>query len=347
MAIRESMAQPAVAFGFSDGDATTVETDALVLTVPPGVDGDAVWQGPLAAVDAALDGALRAALRDAGFSGKVGKTHVLATLGRLPAKRIVATGLPETSAGADEIRRAYGVAATAAKSAGARNAASPPPGGGSDETACYRAAVEGVALALYDFRLYRSQQDEDGAERGIDGWTFLGAETDAARRGVETGYALAAGVYLARDLVFEPGQALYPQTFAAIAQQVARDNELEYREYDETRLAEMGAGAIVAVGMGSVHPPRMMHLTYRPSGASQGTIAFIGKGITFDTGGMNLKPTGGIETMKTDMAGAAAVLGAMRALSGLDLPFTVYGIIASAENMPTARPTVPATSCAR
>nr|MBA2451803.1 hypothetical protein [Chloroflexia bacterium] len=86
---------------------------------------------------------------------------------------------------------------------------------------------------------------------------------------------------------------------------------------------------------GSTHPPRMMHLTYTPRGESKGTIAFVGKGITFDTGGMSLKTTDGIVTMKTDMAGGAAVLGAMRALAGLDLPYTVHGIIAAAENMPS------------
>jgi leucyl aminopeptidase len=116
---------------------------------------------------------------------------------------------------------------------------------------------------------------------------------------------------------------------------MSKENELEYVEYDEKQLSEMEAGAIVAVGQGSAHPPRMFHMTYRPGGESRGTIAFVGKGITFDTGGMNLKPTGGIETMKTDMAGAAAVVGAMRAVAALDLPYTVYGIVASAENMPS------------
>ena len=91
----------------------------------------------------------------------------------------------------------------------------------------------------------------------------------------------------------------------------------------------------MAVGKGSEHPPRLVQMTYTPSGESRATIALVGKGITFDTGGMNLKPTGGIETMKTDMAGAAAVVGAMRAIAELDLPFTVLGILASAENMPS------------
>ena len=333
MAFRESGQPPTTQVQFAHTAATEATTDALILAVPPGVAGDSAWQGPLAAVDGALGGALRQALRDADFDGKVGQTHVLHTLGRLPAKRIVATGLPESGASAEDVRRAYGASAGAAKRAGARDAALGQPVGLSGATAAYRAAVEGALLALYDFKRFKSGDERD--EPGLERLTFLAEETDAARRGVETGYNVAAGVYLARDLVAEPGDVIYPESLAMAARAMAKEHELEYVEYDERQLAEMGAGAIVAVGKGSARPPRLLHMTYKPSGESRGTVALVGKGITFDTGGMNLKPTGGIETMKTDMAGAAAVIGAMRAIATLDLPFTVTGIIASAENMPS------------
>lgn len=330
-AFRPSGAPPEVVIGFAPDSPTTVATDALILAVPP---GEGAWTGPLAEVDAALEGGLKAALADAGFKGTPGSAQVIPTLGRLPAKRIVATGVAERGASSEELRRAYGVAAAAAKKAGAREIATPAPGGDNDEAARYRAAVEGALLGVYDFRAYRhSTSDDTGA--GISRLTFLAGETDAARAGVSQGFALAAGVYLARDLVFEPGDTIYPATLAQVAADMARENELDCVIYDEAQLAEMGAGAIVAVGKGSEHPARLVHLTYTPSGTSKGTVAFVGKGITFDTGGMNLKPTGSIETMKTDMAGAAAVIGAMRAVAALDLPFTVYGIVASAENMPS------------
>jgi leucyl aminopeptidase len=328
---RASGAPPDVAIDFSGAGVTAVETDALVLSAP---SGESAWQGPLAEVDGALEGALKRSLSDSGFNGNIGKTQVLSTLGRLPAKRIVVTGLPESGASAEEIRRAYGAAAAAAKKAGARDIALPAPGGGGDETARYRAAVEGALLALYDFRKYRfSSSDDTGA--GVGKLTFLAQVTDAANKGVAQGFALAAGVYLARDLIFEPGDTIYPASLAEAAQAMARENELDCIIYDDAQLTEMEAGALVAVGKGSEHPSRLVHLTYTPAGESKGTIAFVGKGITFDTGGMNLKPTGGIETMKTDMSGAAAVIGAMRAVAALDLPFTVYGIVATAENMPS------------
>ena len=334
MSIRNTGAPPAVQISIAPDDPVATTTDALVLTVPPGVSGDDAWQGPLAAVDTVMNGALRQALRDASFDGTIGKTHVIHTLGQFPATRIVATGLPASGTSDNDIRRAYGAAAMAAKSAGATSVASPPPGGDNSDAVTYRAAVEGILLALYDFKAYKSSNDAENG-KSLTSWTFLADESDASRQGLEQGYAVAAGVYLARDLVNEPGEAIYPESFAAIAHQVATDNELDYVEFDEQQLAQMGAGCIVAVGKGSQRPPRMMHLTYRPSDESKGTIALVGKGITFDTGGMNLKPTGGIETMKTDMGGGAAVLGAMRAIAALDLPFTVYGIIASAENMPS------------
>lgn len=328
---RASGAPPDVAIGFAADDPVTVATDALILTVPP---GDAAWNGPLAAVDTALGGALKAALADAGFKGDTGKAQVVPTLGRIPAKRIVATGLPESGASAEAIRKAYGAAAAAAKRAGAREVAVAAVGG-DDVTAAYRAAVEGALLAVYDFRKYRfSSSDDTGA--GVTKLTFLTEASEAANAGVAQGFALAAGVYLARDLVFEPGEAIYPASMAQVAADMARENELDCVVYDEVQLAEMEAGALVAVGKGSEHPARLIHLTYTPSGESKGTIALVGKGITFDTGGLNLKPTGAIETMKTDMAGAAAVIGAMRAIAALDLPFTVYGIVAAAENTPSA-----------
>ncbi len=119
------------------------------------------------------------------------------------------------------------------------------------------------------------------------------------------------------------------------AQQVALENDMSCVVYDRAALENMGAGAIVAVGKGSERDPRMIHLSWKPAGESKGSIAFVGKGITFDTGGMNLKPTGGIEAMKFDMCGGAAVLGAMSVVPSLNLPYTVHGIIAAAENMPS------------
>ena len=167
MAMRVSGAPPTTQISFDSATAASVATDALILAVP---GGGAAWSGALADVDAAMDGALKQALSDAAFEGAIGKTHVVQTLGRLPAKRIIVTGLPQSGASAEDVRRAYGAALAAAQRAGAPGAATPAPGGGGDETASYRAAVEGALLALYDFKTYKSSADKD--KPGLAALTF-------------------------------------------------------------------------------------------------------------------------------------------------------------------------------
>ena len=289
--------------------------------------------GDAASIDARLEGALKAALSDSEFSGKVGTTQVIPTLGRLPARRVVVTGVgSEANRTAYDVTRAWGAAARAARSAGAHTIVSAaPPSNDSSVADTFRAAAEGARLALYRFLSFRTI---DLPSSDVESVTFLDDRAEA-RQGVELGDAIAKGVCLARDLGNLPADVLYPDEFAVRAQQVALENDLSCAVYDRQALENMGAGAIVAVGKGSEHDPRMIHLTYKPSGESKGSIAFIGKGITFDTGGMNLKPTGGIESMKFDMCGGAAVLGAMSVVPSLNLPYTVNGVIAAAENMPS------------
>lgn len=303
------------------------EVNALVIPVRPGPELDPVGTE----VDARLSGALTAALSDAAFSGTVGKSMVVPTLGRLPVRRVVLTGVGGDSPTADEVRRAWAVGARAARDAGARSVVSaPPPTSDLGEERAYRAAVEGVRLGLYDFLEYRTM---DRPERQVERFDIVG-ESDPARRGLAAGEAVAAAVSLARDLVNQPADAVYPERLAAIAQDIAPTAGLECVVHDPAALEEMGAGATLAVGKGSERGPRLIHLTYRPSGTSLGTIGLVGKAITFDTGGVNLKPTGsGLEHMKSDMAGGAAVLATMSALAALEVPFTVHGVIAAAENM--------------
>jgi leucyl aminopeptidase len=311
------------------GKLTEQTADAVILGVGP----DHALSGDGAALDRQLDGALKAALDDSSFSGKVGTTQVIPTLGRLPIRRIVVTGVGNSSTRKpSDLTRAWSVAARAARGAGAHTivSASPP----SDDTSvsnAFRCATEGVRMGLYRFLAYRTV---DLPSSDVESVTFID-DRDDARQGIELGDAISKGVCLARDLGNQPADVLYPEEFAVQAQQVALENDMSYVVYDRPALENMGAGAIVAVGKGSERDPRMIHLTSKPAGESQGSIAFVGKGITFDTGGMNLKPTGGIESMKFDMCGGAAVLGAMSVVPSLNLPFTVHGIIAAAENMPS------------
>lgn len=327
---RTSGAPPTVAVGFNEQQINQTNADTIVV-MAPSADGTN-WTDALHALDQQLDGHLRQALIDAQFSGNIAASFKMPTFGRLPAKRIVVAGLPAENNSRDAVRRAYGAAARFARNAGAEQVICLAGSGGLQPLDAWRAATEGVLLGLYTFQRYRTN---DKKSHDLESWDFLHSPDDDANEGIRQGHAVAAGIYLARDLIFEPGNTIYPESLAAVAVEMARTAELEVEVFDEQQLAEMGAGAIVAVGRGSEHLPRLVHLTYRPSGESQGTIALVGKGITFDTGGMSLKTGSGMVPMKTDMAGSAAVIGAMRAIAELDLPFTVYGIVAAAENMPS------------
>lgn len=307
--------------------------DQTADTILLGVGTDFALEEDAANIDSKLNGALKTALAESGFTGKVGTTIVIPTLGLLPARRIVVTGVGESAKRtAFDLTRAWGVGARAARSSGARSVSSAaPPTNGLGLAEAFRAAAEGVQLALYRFLSYRTFDLPSG---DVETFVFIDDREDAAQ-GVALGDAIANGVRLARDLGNHPADVLYPDEFAVRAQQVALENDMSCLVFDRPALEEMGAGAIVAVGKGSERDPRMIHLTYNPPGDSKGSIAFVGKGITFDTGGMNLKTAEGILKMKFDMCGGAAVLGAMSVVPSLNLPFTVHGIIAAAENMPS------------
>jgi leucyl aminopeptidase len=311
------------------GNLVELAVDALILGVAPG----RALEGEAAALDDRLHGALKQALDDNDFNGKVGSALVIPTLGQIPARRLVITGIGDAQGRrAQDVTRAWGRAARATRDAGAHTVASvAPPAIGESVAESFRVATEGVVLALYRFLAYRTVNLPD---KEVDAFTFVDERTEA-RKGVEIGNAIAQGTCLARDLGNMPADVLYPETLALRAQEIALANDLSCVIYDREALEKMGAGAIVAVGKGSERDPRLIHLTYKPRGESRGTIAFVGKGITFDTGGMSLKPGGGMEGMKFDMCGGAAVLGAMSALPALDLPYTIHGIVAGAENMPS------------
>ena len=314
-------------FKLHAGTLADQEVDALIIPVA----NDRTLTAEGTEVNCRLDGALEHALTAADFNGDVGKTLILSTLGRLPAQWLSVTGIgPADIRSADEIRRAWGVAGRAARDAGATTIASPPPEANDlDSATAYRVAVEGIRLAAYRFLEYRTQ---NLPEREIQEVTFIGSGKDA-EHAIEVGDKIADGVILARNLGNQPPDIVYPERLAEIARDVADRAGLECRVYDRATLEILGANGIIQVGKGSSHEPVMIHLTYHPKGAARGTIGLVGKAITFDSGGLNLKPSGSMETMKIDKAGGCAVLGVMSILPALNLPFMVHGVVPSAENM--------------
>lgn len=192
-----------------------------------------------------------------------------------------------------------------------------------------KALAEGLLLGSYAFTKYKSD-----AEATEPMTITIGNEVPAAEAVIQEATLIAQAVCHARDLANEPGNVLTPEMLAHEAEQVAKDYDLKIEVLDEKAMRRLGMEALLAVGAGSVHPPRLVCLRYARGGDLPFT-AFVGKGITFDSGGISLKPGEGMGEMKDDMTGAAVVLGAIQAIAALDLKVNILGILACAENMPS------------
>jgi leucyl aminopeptidase len=321
-------------------DAVAAKADLLAVPVFAGVE---LGPGAEEAVQR-LAAPVVPLLEGRGFTGKVGEAVALPTLGRLPAATLLLVGVGERAkVDLEVLRRA--AAAVVRQAGGARRAVTTLPQVlPADPAAAVRALTEGALLAAYRFDKYK-KATANGAGRpsGLTGLALATGRSggrEALGAAVAAGQARAAATNLARDLSNEPANAMHPDDLAAAARRLLGGKGVTVSVKDERALAREGFGGIVGVGQGADHPPRLVELRYRPRGAS-GKVVLVGKGITFDSGGLSLKPPDGMKTMKTDMSGAAAVLGTMSALADLDVKVAVTGYLATAENMPSGRATRP------
>jgi len=297
-------------------------------------DGDRLFT----ACDAALDGCLARLAATREFSGKVNTTRLLHTLGRLPAERLLLVGLGKRAELDDErLRQAAGNAVQALRSARVASFATALHLAAGTETAL-EAICEGALLGCYSFDQYKTKDKEE--RFSFENMTLLlpkdGNRKEAGAR-VERTAAVYRGVRLARDLVSQPGNIATPAFLSETARDLSVRHNLECRVYEFEELEKLGMNALLAVGRGSAEAARLIVLEYRGSGDGKRPVVLVGKGITFDSGGISIKPGAGMEEMKTDMAGGAAVLGAMQVAAELGLPLNLVGIIPTAENMPDGK----------
>ena len=201
-----------------------------------------------------------------------------------------------------------------------------------------QAAAEACLLALYQFNEHKTDSDDEDEKKQIESMTFL-VENEHSRttieEAVQRGEVIAKGTLLARDLSNQPANHLTPTQLAEKAETVADSTGLDCQIFDKATLKEKGFRTLLAVAQGSVEEPRFIVLEYVPDGEGQDTVVLVGKGITFDTGGISLKSGGGMHEMKHDMSGAAAVIGAMQAIGQLKPNVRVIGVVAATENMPS------------
>ena len=195
---------------------------------------------------------------------------------------------------------------------------------------CAQMIAEGAISGTYSFDKYKSEKNENSIKE------FVIVETDdekykKAKKGIEEGLIVAQSVNMARDLINESSQYLYPETLAQFA---AENSNVKTTVYNKEQIKEMGMNAFLAVGQGSIHEPKFIHMEYKPQNPKK-KIAIVGKGITFDAGGLDLKPPASMLTMRDDMSGAAAVITTMKAISELKPDVEVHAIVAACENMPS------------
>lgn len=317
------------------GSVTAVAADTLVVNLFAGVTEPG---GATGAVNQALGGLIGEAVRAGDFRGDLGETAWFYTRGALAARRVLLVGLGKAEGfGLPQVRRAAEAAARAARRAGARSLATIAHGagiGGLDPALAAQFTVDGTLHGLYRFAGYQTGREERPACQAV-----ILVERDAARaaamaRGVETGRILAESTNWARDLGNRPGNRLTATMLAEAAAAMAAETGLRCEVYDREGCRRLGLGLLLAVNQGSREEPRLIVLRYDGAGGRGERLGLVGKGVTFDSGGISIKPADPMWDMKYDMCGAAAVLGAMRAIALLRPPVDVLAVVAATDNMP-------------
>ncbi|MFB4264449.1 leucyl aminopeptidase [Nonomuraea sp. GTA35] len=305
----------------NSADPVSVDTDALIVGFRPGQDGPVPAVGA-ESLEAAFGGRLAASLDAVAFSGKAGELAKLPTFGSVTAPLLVAVGLGDAP-GPEDLRRAAGAAARSL--AGTSRAALALPAGTAEEA---EAVALGALLGAYAFTRYRTNGEQKAPVAEL---TVLSEQPGGV---AERASVLAESVSLVRDLVNTPPSDLWPARFAELAEELGGKAGLSVEVLDDQQLKDGGYGGLIGVGQGSANPPRLVRLAYRHPEAGK-TLAFVGKGITFDSGGLSLKPSAAMDWMKSDMGGAAAVLGAVIGIARLGLPVNAVGYLCLAENLPS------------
>lgn len=317
-----------------------VKCDVVIVNL---FDDVKIPSGATGAIDKALDGLIaKEVIEIDKFKAKLGSTTVLPTYTKIPARKVVIVGLGKREKfDINSVRKAAAEAIKACKKLKAEKVCSILHGAGTatlPAKMCAQAITEGSILANYSFDKYKTQEDKedennDEAKIKINEFTIVEYDSTKLKDiedGIKIGEAIANATNFARDLVTEPASFMTPSKLAEKALEIG----LECRIFDQPEIEAMGMNAFLGVARGSAEPPKFIRITYKPESTPTKRIAIVGKGLTFDSGGLDLKTSAGMLDMKMDMSGAAAVLGIMKALKTLKVDVEVMGIVPACENMP-------------
>lgn len=286
--------------------------------------------GPLADLNTQVSGLLQELIDETEFTGKDGSTAVIRVGGTVKKLGIVGLGSADNLS-LEGIRRAAAAAARMAKKEKCTTLGLSLPTYQNNPAQTAQAAVEGATLALHQDKRFKSE-DKDNGKVVLEAIHLLDLAGQEA--GITTAQAVCEGVILARELTSAPANVVTPAVLAQTAQEIAAAHGMDCEILEREQCEALGMGAYLGVALASDLPPKFIHLTYRPEGSPSRKLAIVGKGLTFDSGGLNIKgPGSGIEMMKIDMGGAAAVLGAAKAIGQLKPNAEVHFISAAVENM--------------
>ncbi len=318
------------------GDIAAWKGDGIIVNL---FDGVTTPGGATGAVDKALGGLLTKLIAKGDIKGKLGSATIVHTLDKLPADRVCVVGLgKESEFNLDRARQAAANGARALRSAGAKKIATIAEGGAGDAAALAQATAEGTVMGLWSFEKYHTNNSDHNEIEQVTILEREAAKIKAIESGAMRGKILGESTNLARDLSNEPGNALTPTRLSEIARGIASKHGLEFYVIDRVQAKEMGMGAFLGVAQGSDEPPAMIVLRYWGAGKNADPgLGLVGKGITFDSGGISIKPGDGMQDMKGDMSGGAAVIAAMNGIAQLKPQVNVTGIVAATENMPSGK----------
>ena len=324
------------------GNLASQPADTYVIPI---AEGTRRLAGEAAAIDRALDGTVARLLSERIITGKSGELTPIPAGGELPAKRVIAAGTGNREqAGIDALRAHAGTLSRQLRgmNAGAVAIAMQPLTAAIDARQAGRTLAEGFLLGLYRFDRHHTR-DGDRPSGAVDSVTLVepsARKVEQLRAGAEQGVVMADATNFARDLANEPANLMTPSVMAERALDLASADGLECKIIERAEAERLKMGSYLSVAAGSMQPPKFIVLRYRGRRGGR-TIALIGKGITFDSGGISLKPGAGMESMKGDMTGAACVIGAMQAITRLQPQVNVMAIAPCTENLPSGSATKP------
>jgi len=317
------------------GDITSVEVDAIVVNLFEGVK---LPGGATGAVDKALDGAITKLIEQGEIKGKLNEISIIHSLGKIPARVVVVAGLGKQSDFTlDKIRALTAEFCHSLRKLNCQRIATIVHGAGVGKIkpeAASQAITEGSLLGLYRFRKHITKEPENHDITEILIVERNAAKLTALKQGCKKGQVIAQATNLARDLINEPANHMTPSDMAKVAEGLAKTYGLELTILDRKQMEKEGMGALLGVAQGSRQPPKLIVLSYKGDKKSSDTLSFIGKGITFDSGGISIKPSESMLDMKGDMAGAATVMAALSAIAQLKPKVNITAVVPATENLP-------------